>query len=149
MTAKREFDAEEWTVLQQAPALAALRVSAASRGGRLAESVSLARAYAEAREKGEGLTAEIVAAPPAVDGKELQDPEALRERSSRALREAVALLRQKATAEELEDYRLFVSWLAEQVARAHKEGGVLGIGGKEISEDEQAELDAIAAALRA
>lgn len=149
MTAKREFDAEQWSVLQEAPALAALRVSAASRGGRLAEGLSLARAYTEAREKGEGLTAEIVATPPAVDAKELQDPEVLRERSTRALRDAIALLHEKATPDEVEDYRLFVSWLAELVARAHKEGGVLGIGGKKISEAEQAELDAIAQALLA
>jgi hypothetical protein len=37
--------------------------------------------------------------------------------------------------------------LADTVARAHKEGGVLGIGGKEVSESEQAALDEIAAVL--
>ncbi len=35
--------------------------------------------------------------------------------------------------------------MAETVARAHKEGGFLGIGGKEVSEAEQAALDRIAA----
>jgi hypothetical protein len=33
------------------------------------------------------------------------------------------------------------------VAHAHKEGGVLGIGGKEVSPDEQAVLDQLASTL--
>jgi hypothetical protein len=33
------------------------------------------------------------------------------------------------------------------VAHAHKEGGVLGIGGKEVSEQEQTALDELARAL--
>ena len=43
------------------------------------------------------------------------------------------------------EYKRFVFSLAEEVARAHKEGGFLGIGGTEISEREQAVLDEIAA----
>jgi hypothetical protein len=35
--------------------------------------------------------------------------------------------------------------VAETVARAHKEGGFLGFGGKEVSDKEQAALDRIAA----
>ncbi len=38
--------------------------------------------------------------------------------------------------------------LVDRVARAHKEGGFLGIGGKQISDSEQQALDEIAAALR-
>jgi hypothetical protein len=34
------------------------------------------------------------------------------------------------------------------VARAHKEGGFLGIGGKEVSESEQAALDEITGLVR-
>jgi hypothetical protein len=37
--------------------------------------------------------------------------------------------------------------VAEAAARAHKEGGFIGIGGKEVSEAEQAALDEIGAIL--
>ncbi len=37
------------------------------------------------------------------------------------------------------------SALADTVAKAHKEGGFLGIGGTQVSEHEQAALDEIAA----
>ncbi len=44
-------------------------------------------------------------------------------------------------------YKQFVVDLAQRVASAKKEGGVLGIGGKEISDSEQAALDEIASTL--
>jgi hypothetical protein len=37
--------------------------------------------------------------------------------------------------------------VAEAAAKAHKEGGFIGIGGKEVSEREQAALNEIQAAL--
>lgn len=46
-------------------------------------------------------------------------------------------------------YRSFVVKLAETVASAHKEGGFLGVGGTEISDDERRALDEIAATLGA
>ena len=45
MTEKADFNAEEWSTLVEAPALVALRVIAAERGGTLRESLSLGRAY--------------------------------------------------------------------------------------------------------
>lgn len=37
--------------------------------------------------------------------------------------------------------------IAQAVAEAHKEGGFLGVGGKQVSEEEQAALDDIKATL--
>jgi hypothetical protein len=37
--------------------------------------------------------------------------------------------------------------VSDAVARAHKEGGVLGFGGKEVSEAEQAVMDRLLTAL--
>ena len=142
MTGKSDFNAEEWDKLVQAPALAALRVIHADRGGTLRESLSLARAYAEARQRGGGeLLDAIVSSPPALDPSTARSPEQLAER---ALRDAIELLERKATPEEVEDYRRFVLAVADTVAHAHKEGGFLGIGGKEVSETEQAVLDQLA-----
>jgi|SRR5215203_2807456 hypothetical protein len=148
MTEKATFNAEEWAKLIEAPALAALKVIAADRGGTVRESLSLGRAYAEARTDGSGLLKEIVSSAPQVDPSGLKDPGALSERTESALREALAVLEQKATPEEVDAYRQFVLKVGETVARAHKEGGVLGIGGKEISEQEQAALDEIASLVR-
>ena len=148
MTEKAAFNAEEWSKLVEAPALAALRVIAADRGGTIRESLSLGRAYSEARRDGSGLLQEIVSTAPQVDPSELKDRAALPQRTATALREALTLLEQKATPEEAQAYREFVLKVAETVARAHKEGGVLGIGGKEISESEQAVLDELAGLLR-
>ena len=50
MTAKAEFNAEEWSVVAGAPLLTAMMVIAADRGGSVRESVAVAKAYAEARD---------------------------------------------------------------------------------------------------
>jgi hypothetical protein len=77
MTDKAAFNAEEWDKLLEAPALAALRVIAADRGGTIRESLSLGRAYAEARGSGEdALLTEIVSSAPRVDPQGLKDPAA-------------------------------------------------------------------------
>ena len=92
MTEKAAFNAEEWSKLVEAPALAALRVVAADRGGTIRESLSLGRAYAEAREEGGGLLGEIASTPPHVDRSELKDREAIPQRTEQALREALSIL---------------------------------------------------------
>jgi hypothetical protein len=142
MTGKRDFNAEEWETLVRAPALTALRVITADRGGKIRESLSLGRAYDEARQRGGSeLLEAIVSSPPSLDPSATRTPEQLAEQADQALREAIDLLERKATPEEVEDYRRFVLGVADTVAHAHKEGGFLGIGGKEVSAEEQAVLD--------
>jgi hypothetical protein len=148
MTRKSAFNAEEWELVAEAPALAALRVIAADRGGTVRESLSLARAYAEARRRGGSeFLGELVSAPPQLDPARLRNPDELGHQGAQRLRDAVELVERKATPEEAEDYRRFVHDVAETVAHAHREGGFLGIGGKEVSEEEQAVLDEIEATL--
>jgi len=147
MTTKAAFNAEEWSTLANAPALAALTVLAAHRGGSVRESLAAQRYYAEAasRQPGELLSA-ILATPATIDGgRRPTNPDELRALMTDTLRSAIASLERNATDEEVVEYKRFVYGLAEAVARAHKEGGFLGIGGTEISESEQAVLDAIAA----
>jgi hypothetical protein len=142
MTTKSDFNAEEWEVLASAPALVALRVIAADRGGTLRESLSLARAYGEARQRaGEELLTEILSSPPQLAPAQVRNPEEVQAESGRRLGEALELLESKGTPDEVKAYKGFVMHVADTVARAHREGGVLGIGGKEVSEREQAVLD--------
>jgi hypothetical protein len=140
MTTKADFNADEWERLAQAPAFAGLIVILADRGGSFRESIALGKAYAGARrEGGSELLEQVVASPPHVDPKSIT-PDQLPER----IREAIGIVEQRATPEEAEEYREFVLRAADAVAHAHKEGGVLGIGGTEVSEQEQAALDELA-----
>ncbi len=147
MTTKAAFNAEEWSEVVRAPALAAMLVVAAERGGTLRETVALQRSYAQAREQHrEGLLRELLTTPPALDPSRVpRTPEDLRREVPAALRRAIGLLERLGTDDEVVAYKRFVYGVAETVARAHKEGGFLGIGGKEVSEREQAALDQIAA----
>jgi hypothetical protein len=146
MTTKSEFNADEWERVARAPALAGLMVMLADRGGTIRESVALGRAYAEARrEGGSELIEQLVASPPQLDPQSVGKPDGLPDQ----IRDAVRLVEEKATPEEAEEYRQFVLRLADVVAHAHREGGVLGIGGKEVSPEEQAALDRLASTLAA
>jgi hypothetical protein len=142
MTTKSEFNAEEWEGVAQAPALAALMVIVADRGGTIRESIALGKAYTEARQVGSsGLINELVSSPPRLDPTSMGPRDQLREQLPQRLTEATRLVGEKGTPEEADEYRDFILRVADVVAHAHKEGGVLGIGGKEVSEAEQAALD--------
>ena len=60
------------------------------------------------------------------------------------LRDAVALLKDKATPEECEQYKSFILKLAERVAAAHKEGGSAE---EPVSDPERAAIASITQAL--
>ncbi|MEA2307984.1 MAG: hypothetical protein QOI65_270 [Thermoleophilaceae bacterium] len=149
MTTKADFNAEEWSTIVEAPLLAGLRVIAADRGGTIRESLAMGRVYTEAREsQGDSeLVDQLVQSPPAVDQKQLQSAGDLGAASDARLREAIGVLESKAEVADVEAYKRFVLAVADAAARAHKEGGFIGIGGKDVSESEQAALDAIAATL--
>jgi hypothetical protein len=146
MTKKADFNAEEWSLLLEAPPIAGMIVAVAERGGMIRESMSMARAYAEARQRQDGseLLEEIVAAQPQVDPQRFQSVEQLRSAGLKRIREATELVESKATNEEAEGYKRFIVALADTVAHAKKEGGVLGIGGKQMSEQERAAIEEIA-----
>jgi len=148
MTRKADFNAEEWSSVTSAPALAAVAVGSADRGGTLRESLSVGQVYQQARaaQHSELLEA-ILASPPGLDPMALRDRAGIVDRAEAAVRTASDILREKATDAELREYGDFVVALTDAVARAHKEGGVLGFGGKEISGPEQEVLDRLATAL--
>jgi hypothetical protein len=149
MTTKADFNAEEWSTVVEGPLLAAMRVVTADRGGTIRESLAVGQVYGEARKQAgqSELLDELVASPPGMDASRLQQRGDLEALADGRLGEALTLLEQKATPDEVEAYKRFTLSAADAAARAHKEGGFLGIGGKEVSEREQAALDAIAAKL--
>jgi len=145
MTSKADFNAEEWSTLAEGPLLAGVRVVKSDRGGTIRESFAMSKVYAAARQsQGENaLLDELVATPPAVDTQKLQasgDPAAA---VGERLRAAVGIIGEKGAPEDVDAYKRFVLAVAQAAAEAHKEGGFVGIGGKPISEQEQAALDEI------
>jgi hypothetical protein len=125
MTGSSDFTPEEWQVVLEGPPSAGLIVITAQRGGTFRETLSMAKAYTEARQShgASELLDEIVSAKPHIDHTRYRSPEELKDAGLQHIRDAVALLEAKATPEEVDDYKRFVVTLAEKVANAHREGG--------------------------
>ena len=143
MTGKADFTQEEWQVVLEGAPSAGMIVVTAQRGGAFRETIAMAKAYVEARQHhGESeLLDEIVSAKPEIDHTRYHSPEELKEHGLQHLRDAVALLESKASAQELEEYRRFILTLADKVANAHREHG------ESISPAEHAAIEEIASSL--
>lgn len=124
MTGKADFTEDEWTLLREAPTSAGMLVVQADKGGMFRETFSMAKAYTEARQQhgASQLLDDVVSEKPKVDREHAGSQEELHANLLQHVRDAVALVEQKATPEELDDYRRFMMGLANRVAEAHKEG---------------------------
>jgi len=143
MTAKADYTPEEWQTVLEGPPSAGMIVVTAQRGGAFRETIAMAKAYVETRKQhGESeLLDEIVSAKPEIDHSRYHSAQELKEHGLQHLRDAVDLLEQKATPEELDDYKRFVLNVADKVANAHRENG------DSVSPDERVAIEAIAASL--
>jgi hypothetical protein len=148
MSAKADFSDEEWELLLQAPPSAGLVVVASDRGGSVKESFSMAKAYAEARTQhgASQLLDEIVSAKPEMDRSKHGSVDEMKQHCLDNVRNAIELLKAKAGPDEVEDYRRFVTGLAERVADARREG-FMGLSGERVSDAERAAIVEIEAAL--
>jgi hypothetical protein len=135
MTGKADFTAEEWDVIAEGPTSAGMIVSTAERGGTFRETFAMAKAYTEARkEHGDSaLLDELVSSKPKMDHTRTHSAEELREHALQRVRDAIGVLEQKATPEEVEDYRRFVVSLANRVAEAKTEKGDQSTGDAETA----------------
>jgi hypothetical protein len=150
MTRRADFNAEEWSTVVDGPLYAGLRVIAASRGGTLRETLAMGHVYEEARgHHGDSeLLDELVKSPPSIDADDVREAQGnIAALTSQQLREAIDIVEAKATTSEVDSYKKFVMTVAQAVAGAHKEGGFLGIGSKQISDAENQALDEISTAL--
>src|SRR3954469_3009917 len=150
MTKKADFNAEQWEAVVEGPVLAGLAVVAADRGGTIRESLAMGRVYTEARkEHGDSeLLDELVTSQPSIDRERAQATGGdIAKLAQDRLREAMGILEEKASPEEVDAYKKFVMTVAQAAASAHKEGGFLGIGGKPVSEAEEKALDEISITL--
>ena len=156
MTTKADFTEEEWNRLGRAPLVAGLAISIADPGGpieTIKESTAALRTVVAAAEgDGHGAFVKAIAHDVAERARQRHNPMAGFNAKGRHARDAIldelravnALLVERATPEETEDYRELVKAAAQQTALAAKEGGFLGIGAELVSEREQQMLDTLA-----
>jgi hypothetical protein len=141
MTTKADFDEQEWELIAEGPATAGMIVIRAEGGGTFRETIALAHAYTDARKQhGQSeLLDEIVSSRPQFDRHRYRTDADLRGEGLDRIGQAVSLLRQKSTPQEVSDYGSFLLALGQAVAEAHTEDG------QKISPNEQAALDGIRA----
>jgi hypothetical protein len=150
VTQKADFNAAEWTTVVNGPVLAGMFVSAAERGGTVRELVAMTNVYQDARAHlgANAFIDALVQSRPEIDQAELAPQrERLGEFVTERLQAAVSAIEQRGTTADLDAYKTFVMTVAQATASAHREGGVFGIGGRPISDAENAALDTIAHAL--
>jgi len=154
MLTKNDFAAEDWNTLRDTPYLVGLATLLAEPSGlgTIKESIAIAmgiqenqaseiplirdltsRAEMEAAQN--SLRARFTGSQGELSKNVIQDLALKHARSS------IAILGGKADPEEIDAYRKFLYRLAEKVANASREGGILGFGGKAVSAAEQSFLD--------
>jgi hypothetical protein len=139
MTGKADFAEAEWELIAEGPATAGMIVIRAEGGGTFRETIALAHAYTDTRKQhGQSeLLDEIVSSKPEFDRHRYRTDADLRGEGLARIGQAVSLLRERTTPQEVSDYSSFLLTLAEAVAQAHTEHG------QKISPAEQAALDEI------
>jgi hypothetical protein len=156
MTTKSDLTEGEWERLGRAPLVAGMAISLADPGGpieTLKESSAALRTVLGAAQEGSfGPFVQAVAADVAEKARQRQNPMAgfrpkgvqAREEILDELRAVSALLREKTTPEEADQFREWLKTAAQNTAKAAKEGGFLGFNAELVSENEQQMLDTLA-----
>lgn len=151
MTEKTAFTALEWDLLRLVPALVSAGMSSADRSGFFATVKEASAGIRSMSESYRGSDVELLQAfaddrstPGIPDPRELlgegdraQQRMNLKTEVMSRLQQALSLLEQKATPEEIRAYKQMLHDVAENVAEASKEGGFLGFGGVRVSERER------------
>jgi len=153
MANRDTFTPDEWTTLRLTPSLIAGGIAAADHAGLFAsikEAAAGAKGVAEAYDANASLELfGALKADRSIPG--MPDPASLlgegtREQQMQTFRNnvlarvasATALVAAKASAAETDAYRRMLVGVAEAAANASKEGGFLGFGGVQVSDNEQA-----------
>lgn len=162
MASQDDFTNEEWNLLMKTPDAAATAVMAANPDGAVKERETFFEAWDQSYEQSFANSQIVLALIRNRDalGEERHLQASYEETLSsvsfdqaRAVaidlcQKAVALLQQKATSQEIEDYKRWVMYLCGRVAEAVKQGGFLRLGGHKVSDTEQVILNEISNALQ-
>jgi hypothetical protein len=161
MTSRTDFTDEEWQRLGRAPLVAGMAISFADPGGPIEavkETNAALRTVLAAAESGEhGALVQAVAKDVADQARQRHNPMAdfkprgtdARQEIEDELRAVNALLVEKATPEEADDFREWLKQAAQATALAAKEGGFMGFRAERVSENEQQMLETLGTIFRA
>jgi hypothetical protein len=152
MTDKTSFSSEEWAGVLQLPGAVSMYIITASPaiGDSVKETFALAQNLADPKQKenASGLLKAVLdefkdagsarQAQPKMEGA--KDMAALRAMLLDTIRQNVAVVDQKAEANEAIEFRMWLYKVANETAQAAKEGDFLGIGGEKVN---KAEMDAL------
>jgi hypothetical protein len=153
MTSKADFTAEEWERLGRAPLVAGMAISFADPGGPIEavkETNAALRTVLQAAESGDhGDFVQAVAKDVAEQARNRHNPLSnfkpkgadARQEIEDEMRAVNALLVEKVTPEEGDQFREWLKQAAQASALAAKEGGFLGFRAERVSENEQQMLE--------
>lgn len=159
MTTKANFTPEEWNLLRRAPMMAGLVVVAASPSGPVGifqETFAVGKVLAEAKSQGSNeLISSLVADLTTEEGRQAarpadlvgKSPEQIKSNALDSLRKVGTLLDQKARPEESQAVKRWLHDTGKKVSEAAKEGGFLGLGGTQVSEQEKTALNELGRSL--
>ena len=157
MTSRADFTDDEWARLGRAPLVAGLAISIADPGGPIEAikegGAALQKVQEAARDASFGEFVALVAQDVVAKAQRRENPMGgfkpdrarAREEVLAELRAVHALLTEKASPEDVADFREWLRVASQRAAQAAKEGGFLGIGGELVSEREQDMLETIGA----
>ncbi|MCW3063033.1 MAG: hypothetical protein JWN32_205 [Solirubrobacterales bacterium] len=153
MTTKADFTEEEWARLERAPLVAGMAISFADPGGPIElikeSSAAIKTVLEEAKSGAHGEFVQALAQDFAEKARHRENPMAgFKPKGADApqqildeLRAVNALLVEKTTPEEANQFRDWLKSAAQRAALAAKEGGFLGFHAERVSENEQQMLD--------
>jgi hypothetical protein len=166
MVAKTDFTADEWKRLRDTPHLVAAAVMLAGRNGLVGgfqEALAGGKQIYKITESGDPLFKALASPEEAKEAQSalremvsLKDaaeaPTKLRAAALHSVAESTRILESRGLTSEAAAFRKWCEDIGEAVAKASKEGGFLGFGGVEVSEEERkllADLRAVTGAASA
>jgi hypothetical protein len=157
MATREDFSADEWETIFQSPTMAGMVVITAGKSGPIQavkEMFAVSKALLDADQQGAGgsLVHAIVAAAKAGERPEApaQQPKSIEEARTMALdhvRRTAALVDAKGPPEDAQAFKRWLVDVGQKVAEASKEGGFLGFGGTQVTDEERAAVGELSAAL--
>jgi hypothetical protein len=164
MSSRVDFTLEEWWLLQELPLMVSTTVlyaSSSGAGGTMQEILAGATSLANASHTFPNNELIQALMEPTEDSRIFKRPPGLTSNTNKKEREeqlkkqtlaqcqrAADILFNKVESHEAREYKMWVMAVGGDVAAAVKEGGVLGLGAKRITEEEAHMLEEIAKALR-
>lgn len=159
MTTQADYTIAEWQTLMQAPAMAGMVVMLTGKSGpfqMVKEMFAVSKAVAEVAQHDtaqpllKAVVESIKTAKPAdfqVDQQRFQSVEEAQTHALTTIKTVATLLDSKTLKAEADEFKRWLLDIGQQVAAAAKEGGFLGFGGEQVTEEEKAAVAALGTVL--